>query len=188
MSFAILLENAACGIVRTQSHMTGGDELIDLGLISWRVRRGRQLITGELFADERVERLVIVESTHHVIPIVILCRAELIPFESVRIGVPHDIEPVASPAHTILRVGEPPVNELFVRIGRWVIDKSIDFLRRRRKADQVEIEPANQRAPSGGWRRLKLFFFESGEDECVEWALHPGNRSRVDGDDLTGAG
>ena len=118
MPFAVLPENGTRGIVGTEAQVTGGDELIDLGLVPRRVRRGRQLVAGELFTDERVERLVVVESTHHVIPIVILCGAKLIAFKPVRIGVAYDIEPVAGPAHAVLWVGEQAVDELFVSVRR----------------------------------------------------------------------
>ena len=118
MPFAVLLENGTRGVVGTEAQVTGGDELIDLGLVPRRIRSGGQLVAGELFADERVERLVVVESAHHVIAIVKLCRTELIPFESVGIGVAHDIEPVSGPTHAVLWAGEQAVDEPFVRAGR----------------------------------------------------------------------
>ena len=41
-----------------------------------------------------------------------------------------------------------PIDELLVGIGRFVFLESFDFLRCRRQTEQVELEPANQRAAS----------------------------------------
>ena len=57
---------------------------------------------------------------------------------AVRLAEMDDVEPVPRPAFAVMRRGEQPVHQLLVgqRIG--VSDKRLDFLGRRRQAEQVE--------------------------------------------------
>jgi hypothetical protein len=67
------------------------------------VGAGRQEVAGELFADELVERLVLIERLHDVVPIPPGVFVRKIYFESIRIGVARYIQPVAPPTLAIVR-------------------------------------------------------------------------------------
>ena len=64
---------------------------------------------------------------------------------AVRLGEPHHVEPVLSPTARRSAGREQPLDELLVGVGSLVLQERIDFLRRRRKAGQVERDAADER-------------------------------------------
>ncbi len=112
---------------------------------------GSDLVAGQLFADELVIGLVVVEATDDVIAIAPGAGPRTVVLEPFRLGEADDVEPVAAPAFAVVRTDQQLIDELFVstRVRRG--DERGDLLRRRRQAGQVERETADQR-PSIGFR------------------------------------
>ena len=63
----------------------------------------------------------------------------------VRVGVAQHVEPVPPVANAMLLARQQPVDHLLVRIRTRVLKKRLLFRRARRKTDQVEIHPPQQR-------------------------------------------
>ena len=72
-----------------------------------------------------------------------------------------------------MRRGEQAVDQLLVGQRVRVGDEGVDLLRRRRQADQVEREPADQGAAVGLRRRRQAFRLEPGQDERVDRVADP---------------
>ncbi len=100
-------------------------------------------IPGELFHDESVVGLVLVERANDVIAIRPGIRARLVHFEPVDFGEPHHIEPMPRPAFAVARRGQQLLDKSIVSIRFIVREKCSYILRRRRKANEIKIEPAD---------------------------------------------
>ncbi len=83
---------------RSQAVEAGGDQRF--------VFLGRNLIAGELFGDEAVVRLVIVERADDVVAIAPGVIAVRIVLEAIGFGEAHDVEPMLSPSLAVVRAGE----------------------------------------------------------------------------------
>ena len=68
-----------------------------------RIRRGWQQVAGELFADKLIEGTVLVEGIDDVVAIVVGEGIGLVLIGAIGVGVAHHVEPVSSPAFTIVR-------------------------------------------------------------------------------------
>ena len=77
-----------------------------------------------------------------------------------------DVQPVPGPAFAEARGVEELREELWPRVGRSVLQKSVHGLGRRRDAVQVEISATDERARVG--RRSELAGRGFGEEEAVE--------------------
>ena len=123
-----------------QAVETGGDFLFLRGV--------GQEIARELFAGELVKAFVVVEGADDVVAI----RPDVargVGVISDGIGKPHDIEPANRHALTVLGRGHQAVDQFLVGIGRCVLFERVDFLRFGRKAGQIKIQAAGQRAAIG---------------------------------------
>ena len=108
-------------------------------------RRFHQFITGELLADELVERLVRVERTNHVIAIPIGVLAFRVPvIVALRIRVARHVQPVPSPPLAVMRRLQQPLDHALECTGCGVGHKRIDLFRRRRQARQIKRRAAEQ--------------------------------------------
>jgi len=93
--------------------------------------------------------------------------------EACRIGIADQVQPVAAPSFAIPRRREQPVDQLLVRVRRFVINELLHLLRRRRKPVQVYVCAARQ-CPAIGFRsEAKLFLIEPAENEGVDRIPNP---------------
>ena len=142
----------------------GGDALFVGG-------RG-QHVAGDLLDGELVERQVAVERVDH--PVAVPPhRAEGVLLVAVAVGVAREVEPGAGPALAVVRRGEQAVHGLLVGVGRGVGEEGIDLLERRRQADQVEREAAEEGLARGLGRGLEPFRLEARGDEAVDRRAGP---------------
>ena len=74
--------------------------------------------------------------------------------EALALAEADDVEPVPRPALAVMGRGEQAVDQPLVGVGVRVGDERLDLLGRRRQAEQVEGEPADQRAAVGLGRRI----------------------------------
>src|SRR5438034_488566 len=107
---------------------------------------GLQLVAGDLPADEAVERHVLIERLDDAVAVLVRVWAVVVVFVAGAFAEAGDVEPVPAPALAVVRRGEQAVDETFVGVGRLVTEPSLDFLARRRQADQVEVGAADERA------------------------------------------
>ena len=114
---------------------------------------GTQHIAGDLLADEPAVGKVAIEGRDHVVAIRPGMVAALVLVVAVRVAVMGHVEPVPAPSLAVMRAGEQSIDQGFVGVRRSIVQKLLDFLGRRRQADQVEREAADQRAAIGlgGW-------------------------------------
>ncbi len=85
-----------------------------------------------------------------------------------RVAVAGRVEPVPRHLLAILRRIDQAVDELVVRLGRFVGDEAIDLGQRGGQAGQVEAHAANERGFVGFGRGVQPFFVEPGQDEAVD--------------------
>ena len=126
-----------------KSHGPGGDEAERLDAVG---RAGEEHVAGDLLLHEPGVGLVVVERADDVVAVGPGVRPRLVLVVAVRVAVVDDVEPVPRPALAVVRRREQPVDQLLVGVGVAVRDERVDLLRRRRQADQVEVQPADQRA------------------------------------------
>ena len=108
-----------------------------------------QHVAGQLFLDELPIRPVLVEGADQVIAIGPGVGPRLVLVVAVRLAVVHDVHPVPRPPLAIMRRGQQPVDQLLVGQRIVVAHERVDLLRFRRKSQQIEGEPADERAPIG---------------------------------------
>ena len=129
----LLRVGAAFFVDHRVAEKTGGNNLI--------LRCVRKLVARELLGDELIVRQVAVECVHH--PVAIERHvARLVFLEAVRVRITRRIEPLAAPLLAVMRRRKQPLHLLLVGVRRFVGEKRIHFLRRRRQADEIEREPA----------------------------------------------
>ena len=142
---------ALAGAVLAVAQEMGRDELVDdrgRGVPAATI--ARQLIAGQLFADDLVERPIGVERANDVVAIAIGQRPVGIGAEvAVGIRVSRRIQPVLAPALAVAWRGEQTFNEPGVGIRIGVVEERRDLLGSRRQARQVEAEAADQRCAVG---------------------------------------
>ena len=122
-----------------------GDFLIERGLFG--VGRWQE-ITRQLLGGKTVERHVGVEGLHHPIPPDPLPGIAIL-LETVGIGVAGGVEPGERHSLAIVRAGEESVDQFFIGLRIGVGNEGIDLLGRGWQADQISVEPADERGPVG---------------------------------------
>ena len=122
-----------------------------------RIRRGEgEQVAGDVLSHQGVVRQVVVERADHVIAVGPGGGNVEVEFVAVSLGKPHQVEPVPSPPHAVVRRCEQPLDDPLVSGGRVVGEKVVDFLRRRREAGQIEGDPPQERAAVGRRRRCLI--------------------------------
>ena len=99
-----------------------------------------------------------------------------------RVGVARRVEPRHRHALSVVRRLQERVDAPFVRVGRAIGEKRVEFGRRRRQAGEVVGDPSQQRRLVGLWRRLEPLTFQPREDESIDRIPHPvvlGDRWRI---------
>ena len=76
-----------------------------------------EFVAGDLFGEEGVVRLVLVERADHVVAVSPGIGAVEVVLEAVGVGVARNIEPVPAPTFAVVRRGEQPIDEAFPALG-----------------------------------------------------------------------
>ena len=101
-----------------------------------------QFIAGDLFGQESIVRLVLVERSDHVVAVAIGMGPDVVGRNGAfRIGVAHGVEPVASPAFAIVGRIQQAIDHPLVGVRPGVGQISLGFLGRRGKSNQVYVGP-----------------------------------------------
>ncbi len=121
-----------------------------------------------------VVRQILIERLDHVIAIAPGIRIAMILVVAGGIGVPGDIEPVASPALAVTRRGQQTVDDFFEGLGRFVGEEVLHLL------ESVGGRPVRSKVARrssvefvGGRRGLQALLFELGENETIDRRLRP---------------
>ena len=135
--------------------------------------RGGQQVSGKLLDEELVERLVGVERVHDVVAITPRVAIRDVLVQSVGVRVASHIQPVPPPSFTVLRRREQPLDDAIEGVGRFIRDKLINVVRRRREAGQVKRDSAQKRSLVGGRSGCEAPLFQLGQNECIDRRPHP---------------
>ena len=137
---------ALTGAVLAIAQEMGRDELIDdrLGRFrSWSL--AGQLIAGQLFAHDLVERTIGIERANDIISVSIGQRPVAVGAEvSVGIRVTRRFQPVFAPALAVVRRGQQAFDKPLVGTRIGVVDERGDLVGAWRNSRQVEAQTANQ--------------------------------------------
>ena len=108
----------------------------------------RQLVPGQLFDDEPIDRFVAVERIDHVVPVAPDERFGRVPFVTVAFGIPGDIQPMTAPAFAVGGPTQEFLDDMIeLRIRRFEKERRL-FLLGGWKTCQVEMHSAQD-----GWPR-----------------------------------
>ena len=171
---------AGAGAVGCHPQKTGRGELVDLFRIQAGVRRRNHFIAGELFADKPIPRHVVVERADDVVAIA-PCPAPLGVALGValRVGVPGDVEPVASPALAVIWRSQQAIDQLVVGLRRFVGEKFRDLFRGGRQSGEVERRAPDERAFAGLRRETKSVGIQSAQQEGVDRIGRAAGHGRI---------
>ena len=140
-----------------------------------------QLVAGQLFADDLVERPIGIERPDDIVTITIGQWAVGVGAEiSVGIGVSRCIQPVLAPALAVAWRGQQAVDEPFVGAGIGIADECGDLLGPGRQAGQVEADAADQGRAIGVGTEGQPLVLERLLDEAIDrgsdaaWSLGDG--------------
>ncbi len=130
----------------------GGGELLRFGGI-------RQQIAGELFDGKLVKRQIRVDRLNDPIAIAPRVEARAVFFITVAVGIARLVQPMSPPAFAKVRRGQKAIDQFAVSVRRLVVHKIIYFQRCGRQAEQIIIEPLDERRPigHGGGRHADRF-------------------------------
>ena len=106
----------------------------------------KQNVASQLFIDEAAPARIAIKSSNHIIAIRPGIRPQFIFVIAVSFTEVHDIEPMPPPPFAVSRRGEQPIHDTFAGIVAAVVQKAIHVCGARWQADQIEEEPANERA------------------------------------------
>ena len=147
----------------------GRDELFARGI--------GQLVAGELFDGELVERQVAIESPHH--PVAVSPHLpQVVEMQAVGVGIAGDVEPVPGHLFAIPRRREIAVHHVFVRLRRGVGFERLDLGRRGGQPGEGEGHPANQRRLARFGARLEPLLAHPGQQKTVDRVLLPARLVR----------
>ena len=104
----------------------------------------------------------------------LLVVAILLEDVALRVGIAGDVEPVAGPAFAEARRREQAIDGRLVAGVARVGGELVELLGRRRQADEVVVQPAQQRARRRLGRRRQAGRFQPGEDEAVDIGARRG--------------
>ena len=153
----VFFAEAHLGVIAQEA---GGDQAV--------VGHLRQFVSRQLFAEESVVRLVLIERADDVIAIAPGVGAVEIMFEAVGVGIAGNVEPVTSPALAVLGRTEQAVDQPLPCARLLIIYIGCRFGGRGKEAGKIEIGAAKQGGGVGlGGFREMLFapgLFEEGVD------------------------
>ena len=138
----------------------------------------REQVAGDLLNREAIEGDVAVDGVDHPVPVDVGVGPGSVFLVPVRVRVAGQVEPVAAPALPEVGRGEQPVHQSLVRVRPGVAREGVDFLDRRRKPEQVVVEPTDEGVPVRLGRRRDSLSLELHQDETIDVVAYPGRRAR----------
>ena len=105
-----------------------------VGSVARIAARRREQVAREVLGDECVVGEIVIEGTHHVVAIRPDSRNVEVEFVPIRFREAHEIEPVTSPSHTVIRRRKEPLDDPLKCGWRVVAKKRVDVASRRAEA------------------------------------------------------
>ena len=133
----------------------------------------RKEVPGKLFQDEPIVGLVPVEGPHHVIAVAVGEAHDVVAVMGGGVGIADHVQPVAGPALAVVGRVQQALHKVRIGLGRGVVDKGFHLRGFRRQTQQVEGEPANQRAAVRGGSRPQALGLQAGKNESVQPGAGP---------------
>ena len=130
-------------------------------------------VAGDVLDHKIGVRHVGVHGADDVVAVAIRLRNRIIRLVAARLGETHQVEPVLPPALAEVRRGQQPFDKIFVGVRRSTCNKRPNFLRCRRQADEVEVQPANERASRRPYAGGKFGSLQLGEDKPIDSSVGP---------------
>ena len=106
---------------------------------------------------ELIERHIVIDRVDDPLAPTPGMRPDVVPFVTVTIAVMSRVEPVLAPPLAVVWLIKQPFHQIVVRRFRSVRQKLVDCLRRRRQANQIQMDPPQQRGAIRFWRRSDIF-------------------------------
>ena len=168
-------EVARLVVLRLRAALLGGEQQAVESGGHARLQRGvGQEVAGKLLNGEPVETLVLVERLDDVVAVgEDVARRVGMVADSVRVT--HHVQPADGHALAVVRRGEQALDELGVGVWRLVIHERVHLFGLGRQAEQVEVEPARERAAVGLGRGLEAKRLEARLHEMVHGVLAGGD-------------
>ena len=148
----------------------GGDEQL---AVAAPVLVLRQLISGKLFREKDVERLVLIQRANHIISVAPGMDAFPVRLVAVGLGVACHVKPVLRPALAIVRRCQQALDRVSVCFRTRVMEEACHIAGRGRQAGQIERQPADKRCMVGGWRRGESGLLQTRENERINGRPDP---------------
>ena len=139
-------------------------------------------VAGHLLAGELKVGPVFVEGPDHVVAVRPYVLAQPVPLESLALGIPHQIQPVAAPTLSIAGRSKEPVHKSFVCSKLLIVLECGYLLGGWRQSEQIKREPSDQRSPIRFGSRVESLPTEARENPTINWVFAPFRRdARVRG-------
>ncbi len=133
----------------------------------------RHQVTGNLFADESIQRFVGIERPNDVVPITPRITDQDIPLNVGEVCVTRQIEPVSSPVISEPGRFEQPIDDLFKSVIGRVVRKRFDFFMCWWQSSEINRDTAQQRVTIRVISRSEPRFLESSQNESIKIILWP---------------
>ena len=141
------------------------------GSVESRVRI--DLVAGDLFLHESVERFVGIEGVDDPVSISPQRGPVVILAVSVRFGIPHEIQPVPGLSLAVTRAVQQVIDQFHVSIGRFIVDESINLGGRRWQSGQIEVQTPDQCSSIGLGSRRHFLLGQFPPDKAVDFIPRP---------------
>ena len=133
-------------------------------------------VAGHLLAGELKVGSVFVEGPDHVVAVRPYVLAQPVPLESLALGIPDQIQPVAAPTLSIAGRSKEPVHEVFVCTGLLIADECGYLLGGWRQSEQIKRESPDQCSPIRFRSRVEPLPAEARENPTINWVFAPFRR------------
>ena len=145
-------------------------------------RRVGQHVARQLLDRKLVERQIAIQRRDH--PVAIgPDDARFVFLVAIGVGIAGEVQPATCPAFSIVRRGQQPIDESLVSVRRRVVHEGVDLGNRRRQANEVQRQSADQRLATRFGARDESLGFQSGQNEAINripdplFALHDRQRA-----------
>ncbi len=163
----LFLIDAALAVGQCVAMETRGNLLLN--------RRVRQQVARKLLDRKPVKRQITIDCVDHPVPPPPGVGTRPVFLVTVAVGVPGQIEPVASTALAEVRRVEQVIDECLIPAGVCVglLRPLLQFFRLWRQADQIEMQSPDERLPFRRRRRYDVFFLQTMQHKSIDVVANP---------------
>ena len=126
------------------------------------------LVASDLFGEEQVVRLVLVERLDDVVAIAPCVGPMHVVLETTGVGVPRHVKPVAPVALAVVRRREKRIDQALPCLRGLVRHERGHLRRRRQQAEKVQVCPSHERQPVGARGGFQAAIDTSPLEEAID--------------------